>query len=386
MMRWPHLALVALALCAVTASPVRAETPDDGESDPLALAALLLRDGHPERALTTLAAVSPTQEGLDLPRYHQLTGLAALQSGDPARAAAAFDQALAVGPPEPHILVLLAQARFALSDWQGTVDALTAAGDAALAAPGLELLLAQALWRLDRLSDAYDALAAAAERHPALPELTRQRVLLLVDMGLYRAAADLGRSWLDRPDASASDHAAIAEALRRSRSFDTAELILQEALFRWPDDRDLALQLARTLVDAQKPRAAASILERQSLVHPDLRADAAELYRKAGEPYRALRLNALIEDQPRKLRQRLGILVDLERFEEVSALGPRLSRLGLLGDEALRYALAYAAFRTGQFDAADEALRGIGDPELFGKATALRQAMDACRADPEACP
>jgi hypothetical protein len=122
------------------------------------------------------------------------------------------------------------------------------------------------------------------------------------------------------------------------------------------------------------------------LVHPDLRADAAELYRKAGEPYRALRLNALIEDQPRKLRQRLGILVDLERFEEVSALGPRLSRLGLLGDEALRYALAYAAFRTGQFDAADEALRGIGDPELFGKATALRQAMDACRADPEACP
>ena len=31
-------------------------------------------------------------------------------------------------------------------------------------------------------------------------------------------------------------------------------------------------------------------------------------------------------------------------------------------------------------------LRGIGDPDLFRKATAIRQAIDACRADPETCP
>ncbi|MEZ4266393.1 MAG: hypothetical protein R3F39_08445 [Myxococcota bacterium] len=377
-----HHSLRAALLLALVISPVRAEEKDDSDADPLALAALLLRDGHPARALSALDAVDLTQSGLDLPRYHQLAGLSALQSGDPARAASAFERALTLGDAAPFVSVLLSQARFALADWQGAVDALDAAGDAGRAAPGLDLLRAQALWRLDRLPEAYEAIT----RHPATAELARQRVLLLVDMGLYQSAADLGQSWLLREDATTSDYLAIAEALRRSRSFGTAERILQQALFRWPDDVELSLQLARTLVDAQKPRAAAGILERQSLAHPNLRADAAELYRAAGEPYRALRLNALIEDQPQKLRQRLGILVDLERFEEVSALAPRLERLGLLSDESMRYALAYAAFRTGQFDLAEGALRGIGDPELFRKATAIREAIDTCRAEPEACP
>ncbi|MCB9727529.1 MAG: hypothetical protein H6744_02415 [Deltaproteobacteria bacterium] len=379
---------LALVMACAISLPARADAPapDPSEPDPLALAALLLRDGHPERALATLDAVDPTTAELDLPRFHQLTGLAALQSGDAARASQAFERALQTGGAEPLVSVLLAQARFALSDWQGTVDALDAAGDAGRAAPGLELLRAQALWRLDRLPDAYDALVQADARHPGTPELTRQRVLLMIDMGLFQAAAELGRVWLTRPDASAADHVAIAEALRQSRSFDAAEGILEQARLVWPEEPSLAVQLARTLVGAGMPRAAASILERQSFSHPELRADAAELYRRAGEPHRALRLNALIEDQPAKLRQRMGILVDLERFEEVAALGPRLERLGLMEDEAMRYALAYAAFRTGQFDVADRALRGIGDPDLFRKATAIRQAIDACRADPETCP
>lgn len=118
---------------------------------------------------------------------------------------------------------------------------------------------------------------------------------------------------------------------------------------------------------------------------PALASDAAELYRRAGDVGRALMLNAEEPDQPKKLRQRMGLLVELDRFEEAAALEPRLKRQGLLQDEEVAYALAYALYRTGRPDRAEAHLKVVQRPELFESATALREAMARCHADPWMC-
>ena len=76
-----------------------------------------------------------------------------------------------------------------------------------------------------------------------------------------------------------------------------------------------------------------------------------------------------------------AILLERDELEQAAALAPRLSRLGLLEDDDVRYALAYAHFRTGELDLAEEELKGITKRELFSRATDLRKAIEAERAE-----
>ena len=56
----------------------------------------------------------------------------------------------------------------------------------------------------------------------------------------------------------------------------------------------------------------------------------------------------------------------------------RLSRLGLLADEDVRYALAFSLFQVGDFDGAEAHLKKLTRTDLFQKAAQLRKAMAAC--------
>ncbi len=58
---------------------------------------------------------------------------------------------------------------------------------------------------------------------------------------------------------------------------------------------------------------------------------------------------------------------------------------GLIDDEDLRYAIAYAQFKTGEFDAAERHLALLSRPDLFRKAAELRRAMQDCRGDRWKC-
>jgi hypothetical protein len=53
--------------------------------------------------------------------------------------------------------------------------------------------------------------------------------------------------------------------------------------------------------------------------------------------------------------------------------------LSLLQDENIRYALAYAYFRSGNFPKAETHLTVIRDASLFNAAVQLRKAMEECK-------
>ncbi len=358
---------------------------EEEQIDPLSLAALLLRDGHYDRAQAVLAEVDQQSEGLDRAKFHMLVGLTALKSGRYEDATVFLERSIQAGQTDPMARVFLAQARFGSQDLAGTIQALDEAGEAAHKLAGSFLIEAQCHWRLGQRVSAWIALTEGLARHPQVRQMARHRVLLLVDMGLFLQARDEGTDLLAQPDTKAADHVAIAEALRRAKQLDQAVAVLERAALEFPDDEAVAIQLGHTYLDQGRPLTAALIFDRLSRRNPKYAVEAAELYRRAGKPLRALAVNARVAEQSEKIRQRLGLLVDLERFEQAAALHPRLSRLGLLADDAIRYALAYAYYRTSRFGQAEQILGPIQDADLFRQANELRRAMEACRQRGWAC-
>jgi tetratricopeptide (TPR) repeat protein len=368
------------------AAPVAAAEPADApveEVDLVAVAAVLVRDGHLDRAAGVLAEVDPTAEGVDLVRYHLLRGLLALDAQRPEDAIAAFEASIAAGNQDPAVRVPLARALVAAGR----------PGEAVAAVSGAELDGLPSAWRVraeaykasgdpDR---AYGALNDGVARFPDDADLALARVLLLIELGLFLEARSVGRSLLDRPGAPVTTWLAVSEATRVAGDPDGAILLLEEARLRFPAEVSVHKQLAGTWLQLEHPLAAAQVLAVAVELDPSLATQAAECYRRAGWTSHALVMNGRVADPIEKSRQRLGLLVDEGRIAEAVALVPRLSRLGLLADDSVSYAIGYAWFGLGEYDAAEQALSDIEDPAVFRSAVSLRQAIGACRAEPGAC-
>lgn len=388
-----RLCLLLLPVLLLASHVARAEAaPDDsGEEeaddgvDRLALAAMLVKDGHYERAQRVLDGVDTSDEELDRARYHTLLGLIRLRQGDNAGAVTAFKSAIEAGQKEPTVHLYLAQAHLALGDCQSAVDALDAMGPALDAQSGALMMKAQCHIRLDQRIPAWDTLARGERGFPGMPDFTLQKMLVQIDMGLYQEALGTGLAFLRRPDVTGDAYAVVGEAFRRSGQPQRAIDLLEEGRLRFPAHERLLVLLGRVHAESGRLLSAAMVFEEAARAHPQYALDSAEFYRRAGDVRRAVWMNEQVADPKEKARQRLGILLQSEDFESAAALEPRLSRLGLLDDENIAYALAYVCFKNGEMDRVDPLLKRIRDPQLFEKATQLRQAVEGCRASPELC-
>lgn len=386
----PWLLLVLLLSAPVLAQEESATSPED-EVDRLSLAALLIGDGNYERARGVLAAVDLDDPELDRVRYHSLDGLVALNLDQLPRAEAAFERAIEAGregeePAADVVWLYLAQARFGQEDHAGTLEALEGADPETTDLPSVYLMRAQSHWRMGDLEAAWQVLSKGAGRFPERAgDFTRQQVFLLVEQGLYQEAADLGQRFMAGGEATVNDALAIGNALREAGEYRQALRILEAARLEDSDNVRLARVLARTWLDQDHVLPAADILHEAARLDPDLLAEAAELYRRAGWLMQALALNAQVIDQAKKLKQRLAIFIELGRYDQAAGMEPDLMRTGLLSEEDIRYALAYALFKTGRYERAESHLSQLTRNDLFRKANELRRAMEQCRDEPWLC-
>jgi tetratricopeptide (TPR) repeat protein len=378
------VAIVAFALNGVALAAAEAQD-DMSDTERLELAARLTSDGEYERAARALGKVDTTDEDLDLAKYHTVAGLIAISQNRNEDAIRNLNDAVAAGQADPTIQIYLAQSYFALERWPEALAALDAAGETANALGSVWQMRAHAWWAQGQRQQALDTLTRAADRFPANNSFTRRQVFYLIEAGLYEEAAELGRKFLTRGDVKADDYAAIGGALRRTKRYDEALVILESARLRFPDSDAIAKALSQTYLEDDQPLAAARLLEAAAQRDPNLLVETAELYRRAGYGALALSLNARVPDQAKKLKQRIGILVQLKRYGEVTGMESALHRSGVLEDEDVRYALAYAYFRAGDFAAADRHLGALKRPELFRKATELRKVMEECADAPWSC-
>lgn len=325
--------------------------------DPLDLATLLARDGHWDRAAATLAEVDPAAPALDRVRFYTLRGVVHQNMALHDDAAADFEAAIAA-----------------------------AAETGQPAEPVLHLRLARSLLGGGHPADALAVLERGEALFPDTIDFLRQQVLLLAELGLYQEAVDRGAALMARPGASSSDVAALAEALRRGGAVERAAIVLGEGRLRFPNEVDLWVQSAVLSLAQDRPAEAGQFLAVAAEIDPKYAFEAAECYRKAARYDRALALNGLVADGPEKARQRLGILLETERWEHALALQPRIERLGLLSDASIAYGLAYARFVVRDHAGSEALLKQIADPAVYQAANELRLAMAACDADPAACP
>lgn len=367
------------------------------QPDPVAIAAVLLENDNPTKALEVLSGVDEQDEALDRVRFYTLRGIAALQAEEPALAASSLERALAarrelagevpedeVARGERQLLELyLAYARFALDDCSRALAALDRAGRVAEARPRSFALRGECERREGRFGPALDALRAGQERFSGDAVLKERELLLLAELGLYQELSARAQAFLDL--AEEDDALLLLEAVRRREDPRAAAELGERVRLHHASSTRAALALAHAYVAADLPLAAARLFEQVSLEDPAFAAEAAELYRRAGWTEMARLVGARSPDATKKLRQRFGMLLDKARFEEAASLAPRLWRRGLLDDDELRYALAFAQFKTRRFEEAEQNLKAVQGAALFRQATELRRAIASCREEGWEC-
>jgi len=351
----------------------------------LDLAALMLRDGNLDRAVLVLDQVSLDDENLDLKRYYTLRGMAHLRRNEMELAAMALEMAIATGGAESVVYVYLAQVYFQLERYRDVLLTLDQAGPELEKVASIYHLRAQCYWLLQEPDYALATLDLAYQLFPQESGFLRRKVFFLIELGLYREAAEQGRIYLQQSAGKREDYVALGNAMRAGGELDEAIILLEQARLMYPGDVDVNKVLAHAYLDQGQLNTAAALIYEASLLDPSLTGEASELYRRAGRPHRALMLNGQISDQKVKFRQRLALLLELERYEQAAAMDDDLRRTGLMEDEDIRYALAYAVFKTGDFDTAELHLQKLTRPDLFRKAAELRRAMQDCSEDRWQC-
>lgn len=204
-------------------------------------------------------------------------------------------------------------------------------------------------------------------------EFQRLYFLLLLELGLYQAAAEESRLYLERTGYRQEDVFLVTDALLKARQPQQAIVLLEQLRLTSPEREALSVQLGKAYAVAERRIAAALLLREAALENPRHAQDAAELFRPA------LWMNSLVPDARQRTRQRLSLLVDLGRFGEAVARVPVLERLGLSREDDIAYALAYAYFKNGRYQEAQARLRGISDRQVFERAVELQRVMEACQ-------
>lgn len=353
--------------------------------DYLELAALMLRDGNLDRAIIALDQVNLEEEDADLLRYYTLRGMAHLRRDEPEAAVGALEKAVDTEQAEAVVYIYLAQVYFQLEQFNEVLATLDRAGSTLERIGSVYHMRAQCHWLLDEYALALATLDVASEVFPEDPGFLRRKVFFLVELGLFQEAVEQGRVYLQTSEGKLEDYVALGNALRAGGELDEAIELLEQARLGFPGDINVDKVLAHAYLDKGQTNTAADLIFQASLLDPSLTSEAAELYRRAGRPQRAMMLNGQITDQAIKFKQRLALLLEMRRFEQAAAMGPDLKRVGLSEDQDIVYALAYAEFMVGDFDQAEAGLQTLTRPDLFRKAAELRRAMQDCAQESWKC-
>ena len=347
--------------------------------DHVALATLLMKDGHYVRAAETLNEADTTEKDFDFVQYYTIKGLIFTKQQLYKVANEQFYKAIESGQSEPTIYLYIAQNNFKLRDYQGTIDALEKAGTVATEKPQLLALKAECHWKLEQKADAFDTLAVTLEKFPKYYRVYKQRFNYFVELALYQSALEDAEIYLENEKPNVKTYLSFVGALRKSGATEKATILAEEGNLKFLDSADMTVMLAHLYLDREMIQTAADLFDQASIEDVKYTKEASEMLRRAREFTLALYKNAQLTDTKEKYKQRIAIYLEFGDFERVVAADKAIKRSGLLEDENIRYALAYSYYMTSDFEKSERQLKELTRPDLFEKATELRKNMEKCQ-------
>ncbi|EJF06990.1 hypothetical protein ThvES_00009040 [Thiovulum sp. ES] len=367
-------------------SPLFGKEKKADEVDHVALASILIRDGYNDRALASLKEVDLYSKEVDFVRFFTLRGVAKMKLEDYRGAIIDFEESFSRGNSETQIRVYMAKAYFTIKNYTETIEMLNLVPEIANADEKLISMKAQAYWLNNQKSEALETLKIGIKKFPNFATLHRQKFFYLIDLKLFQSAKDSGLKYLAiNKEVEPSDYLRIGNAFRKSGDFPEALRFLQLAQLKYPDNAEILIEMGQTYIDKGELLSAAHVFEKASLLDNKYSQEASELFRRVKDFYHTLYLNAKIVDQKEKMKQRLALYLELGQFENAAAMEKGLSRIGLLDDDNMRYALAFALFKIGKYDRAERHLKYITNSDIFKKSTQLRASMVDCQKDFWSC-
>lgn len=391
--------LLVLMLAAIFVNSANAKTkPEEVDTtDHLSLATLMLYDGSYEKAEEAIQWVDTEKKGFDFARYFSLRGIISMRLFNYQNAVkhlqAAIEQTkIKVYKPVKNIDIeairiekmgqlnlQLAEAYYQLKNYSSVIEVLDAAGEAGVARPQLFTLRADCYWKLKQNGDAFDALEQGYQKFPEAVSLIKQTFFYYAELGLYQTASNEAERYFEIATPDAKDYIAFAQVLSGSGEREKAMRILEKAKLMFPETSKIPVLLGHLYLKKDMRHVAANLFEFGSYYDKKYVPEAAEVYRRAQAFTSSLRMNAQIQNPKAKLKQRISIFLELGEFEKIVALKDALRRYGMLKDENLRYALAYAYFKLGDYDRSERHLKKLTNSELFAKTTEIRKSIEKCR-------
>jgi len=371
--------ILFILLTVLQLSIFAAEKSKGDEIDHVALATLLMKDGHYARAAETLNEADTTKEAFDFVMFYTLKGLIFTKQQLFKVANEQFYKAIESGQSDPSIHLYIAQNNFKLREYQGTIDALERAGVIATEKPQLLALKAECYWKLEQKSAALETLALVNSKFPEYYGAYKQRFNYYIALELYQSALEDAEIYLAHEKPNVKTYLSFIGALRKSGATIKATTLAERGNLKFVESAEMTVILAHLYLDQEMIQTAADLFDQASIEDPKYTKEASEMLRRAREFTLALYKNAQLVDTKEKYKQRIAIYLEFGKYERVVATDSALERSGLLEDENIRYALAYAYYMISDFEKSELQLRELTRPDLFEKSIELRKNIEKCQ-------
>lgn len=398
--------------------------------DHIEVATILFYDGKYDKVLQELEKAKDSHAEIDWMKYHSMRGMIFLKEQEYPQAIEALKNAIVATqkrvyqapvvakekkevlfslfssdkapekttPKEPdfdpeklrkekieELYIYLSQAYYKNEAYLSTIDALNKAGQRGRNSASLFTLRAECYQKAKKPSLAIDALTQGSNLFPEDATLLKQKFYYFAELKLYQASIKAAKAYMQKIPANAQEYIALAQMLMGAGESIEAIKILEEAKMIFPTSAKVDILLGHLYNQKDMPYTTSQLFEEGSYYDPKYLKEAAEMYRRAGSYTHALYLNSMMKDKAEKTKQKVAIFVNRGEFEKIIGLKDALNRYGLLEDDNMRYALAYAYYVVKEYDLSETHLKKIEDDALFSKATVIRKNIEKCKNNPSEC-
>ena len=414
----------------MTNTTLMAKKPQEPIINHIEIATILFYDGKHDKALDELQKAKDSHADIDWMKYHSMRGIIFLKEEKYNQAINALNHAViatrtkvykapvedkekkevlfslfsekkktekpekVIPSFEPEKLrqakieelyIYLSQAYYRKGAYISTVEALNSAGERGRDSASLFTLRAECYWKVNQKSSAIEALNRGAKLFPKDATLLKQKFYYFAELKLYQASIKAAKAYMEKVPANAQEYISLAQMLESAGESMEAIKILEEAKMLFPTSAKVHILLGHYYNKKDMPYTTAHLFEEGSYYDSKYLKEASEMYRRAGALSHALYLNSKMSDKVEKTKQKVAIYVSRSEFEKIIGLKDALNRYGLLKNDNMRYALAYAYYVVKDYDEAEAHLKKIQDDELFSKATVIRKNIEKCKTNPLEC-